>query len=245
MNISYFLIKQMMEDKCIRELAVLIKLKSIYGSGCVHNYSPYKLSKSCDLSRNTVKKYIDFYLMLGYARMEGKDLVFVDFKKIDKSYKHGFLKIDPKLTVKKICLLLYRQKIKNNSNEFDYLQKVHIDSTDPSGANALNDLKKAKKALIKLNRNASNLPSAEENYSVSIKSLAKQFKCSVGKAQGIVNSLCEENLLKRIRNYKRGSWLGYREKTNPNFSTSFSKYNSGAWISNGIMFKRLANTYVL
>lgn len=234
-----------MADKCIRELAVLIKLKSIYSSGCVHNYSPYKLSKSCDLSRNTIKKYVDFYLSLGYARMEGDSLVFTDFKKIDKSYKHGFLKIDVTLPLKKIQLLLYRERIQNNSSEFNYLKKVQKDSTDPKGPNALSNHKKALKALIKLNRKVCNLPSAEENYSVSIKTLAKQFKCSVGKAQGIVNSLCEVNLLKRITNYEKGSWLSYKEMKDKSFIKKLSIHNAGCWISNGIMFKRLPNIYVL
>ncbi|WP_298845709.1 hypothetical protein [uncultured Clostridium sp.] len=245
MNISYFLIKQMIEDKCIRELAVLIKLKSIYSSGCVHDYSPYKLSKSCDLSRNTVKKYVDFYLSLGYARMEGTSLVFADFKKIDKSYKYGFLKIDTALSLKKIQLLLFRQKIENNQSEFNYLKTVRQDSTDPKGPNALRNHKKAIKALMKLNRKVTNLPSAEKNYSVSIKTLAKQFKCSVGKAQGIVNSLCEDGLLKRITNYSKGSWLSYRERKDKSFTKNLSINNAGCWISNGIMFKRLPNIYVL
>lgn len=235
----------MIEDKSIRNLAILIKLKSIYSSGCVHNYSPFKLAKSSNFSRNSIKKYVDWSITNGFARMEGNNLIFTDFKKLDKSYKHGFVKIDTSLSIQKIQLLLYRQKIQNNSNEFDYLKKVQIDSTNPSGQYALSNYKMANKAILKLNRNVNNLPSAKENYSVSIKGLAKQFKCSVGKAQGIVNSLCEENLLKRVSNYKRGSKLGYKEQRNVDFKRLLPIHNPGCWISNGFMFKRLPNIYIL
>jgi hypothetical protein len=244
MNISYFLIKQMNEDKCIRELAVLIKLKSIYVSGCVHNYSPYKLSKDCDLSRNTIKKYVNFYLELGYARMEGNNLIFTNFIKIESKYKHATISVSPKLPIKKITDLLYREVLCDKYRKFNYIKKVKEDSINPMGKNALIKLKRAKKAIRSLSSPNASLPNASANYTVSIKKIAQHFKCSVGKAQGIVNSLCEDNLLKRTTNYRvirrqsRGNTLhsqcikGVLENTKASF------------YSGGTIFQRKTNSYV-
>lgn len=234
----------MLEDKCIRELAVLIKLKSIYVSGCVHNYSPYKLSKDCDFSSNTVKKYVNFYLELGYARMDGNNLVFNKFTKIEEKYKHARVFINPGLSVKKISDLLHREILCDKYRKFNYKKKVKEDSTNPMGKGALNKLKKAKKALRNLDCADTSLPNASANYTISIKKIAEHFNCSVGKAQGIVNSLCEDNLLKRIKNYRlvhkrtRGNKL-HKQQIKGILETTKASFYSG-----GNIFQCETNSYV-
>jgi hypothetical protein len=224
MNVSYFLIKQMMEDKCIRELAILIKLKSIYVSGCVHNYSPYKLSKDCDFSSNTVKKYVNFYLELGYARMDGDNLVFNKFTKIEDKYKHARVNINPELPIKKIS--------------------VKEDSTNPMGKGALKKLKKAKKVIRNLESANTSLPNASANYTVSIKKIAEHFNCSVGKAQGIVNSLCEDNLLKRTKNYRIIHQRSRSNKLHNQQIKGILENTQASFYSGGNIFQRKTNSYV-
>lgn len=245
MNISYFLIQQMIEDKNIRELCVLIKLKSIYVSGCVHNYSPFKLSKSCSMSRNTVKKYVNFYLNNGYARMEGKNLVFTKLSKIESKYEHACAKIDVTLSIKKIQALLHREIILDKVRKFNYLKQVKKDSTN-SKERTYEEFKRGVKSLKKLSpKNANNLPNALDNYSVSIKTLSKQFKCSVGKTQGIINSLCEDNLLKRITNYRIMHQESKSNKMNRHFIKERLSMTKGSWYNGNMMFQRLTNKYVL
>jgi len=244
MNISYFLIKQMMEDKCIRELAVLIKLKSIYVSGCVHNYSPYKLSKDCDFSSNTVKKYVNFYLELGYARMDGDNLVFNKFTKIEDKYKHARVNINPELPIKKISDLLHREILCDKYRKFNYKKKVKEDSTNPMGKGALIKLKRAKKVIRNLESANASLPNASANYTVSIKKIAEHFNCSVGKAQGIVNSLCEDNLLKRTKNYRIIHQRSRSNKLHNQQIKGILENTQASFYSGGSIFQRKTNSYV-
>ena len=76
MNINQLLIKDLIEMNKQRYLAVFIKFKSIYSSGCVHNYNPSKFSSVTKLSRNSVKKYVDYFIYNGWARMDGNNLIF-------------------------------------------------------------------------------------------------------------------------------------------------------------------------
>jgi cell division protein YceG involved in septum cleavage len=233
-----------MEDKCIRELAVLIKLKSIYVSGCVHNYSPYKLSKESDLSRNTIKKYVNFYLELGYARMDGNNLVFNKFTKIEDKYKHATVNINPELSIKKISDLLHREILCDKYRKFNYIKKVKEDSSNPMGKDALKKLKKAKKAIRNLSNVNTSLPNASANYSVSIKKIAEHFNCSVGKAQGIVNSLCEDNLLKRTKNYIVIHKRTRSDKLHNQQIKGILENTKASFYSGGSIFQRKTNSYV-
>jgi hypothetical protein len=234
----------MIEDKNIRELAVLIKLKSIYVSGCVHNYSPFKLSKSANLSRNTVKKYIDFYLKNGYARMEDNNLIFTSLSKIEKKYQHACAKIDVTLPLKKIQSLLHREIILDKVRKFNYLKQAKKDSTN-SKTRTYQEFKRGVKTLKKLGRKVDSLPNALDSYSVSIKKLSQHFNCSVGKTQGIINSLCEDNLIKRITNYR----IIYQESKSNQMNKHFIREKlskvKGSWYNGSMMFQRLTNKYVL
>lgn len=244
MNISYFLIKQMIEDKNIRELAFLIKLKSLYVSGCVHNYSPFKLSKDSGISRNSVKKYVDFYLKNGYARIECDNLIFTKFTKIEGKYKHGTIFISAELSIKKIIALLHKEILCDKVRKFTYLQRTKKDSINPMGKGTLNKLKKAKKSLRNLGTDASKLPNALAKYTVSIKTIAKHLNCSVGKAQGIINTLCEGNLIKRITNYTILAQDSFSKKMNKNFKRELLSNNQGSWSTGSMIFKRKTNSYV-
>lgn len=233
-----------MEDKCIRELAVLIKLKSIYVSGCVHNYSPYKLAKESDLSRNTIKKYVNFYLELGYARMDGNNLIFTKFTKIEDKYKHARVNINPELQLKKISDLLHREILCDKYRKFNYKKKVKEDSTNPMGKGALIKLKKAKKAIKNLDNTNASLPNASANYTVSIKKISEHFNCSVGKAQSIVNSLCEDGLLKRTRNYRIIHLRSRSNKLHTQHIKGILENTQASFYSGGSIFQRKTNSYV-
>lgn len=232
----------MVEDKCLRELAVLIKLKSIYGSGCVHNYTPTKLAKSSHLSRNSIKKYVDFYLSLGYARMEGKHLIFTNFKKVYKSYKYSTIDIDSELPIKKIMNLFARDILADKLNKFNHKKIIKVDLNPKTRKGALKAYKKAVKAFNKLKPSQQKLPSATANYSVSIKKIAEHFNCSVGKAQGIVDSLCEDNLLIKTKKYLKNR-LNSTESVSRKFETHLKRVTPGAWVDNGFMFRNLPNSY--
>lgn len=171
--------------------------------------------------------------------MEGNDLIFNKFSNIDKKFKHALLKVDVSLPIKKIELQFNRQILLDQYNRFQWLKRVNIDSTSP---NNVRDYKSSLKKLKKLNPNR-NLPSATDTYSTSIKTISKHLNCSTGKAQGIINSLCEENLIKRIANYRKGKALRIKERTE-SFKNSFKKVNPECWINNGFMFHRLSNIYV-
>lgn len=196
MNINQLLIRDLIEINKQRYLAVFIKFKSIYSSGCVHNYSPYKFSSVTKLSRNSVKKYIDYFLSNGWCRMEGHNLIFNKFRKFDENRKRLMCVVSPKKSIKEIELLLYREVLRLKQSQFDFLKRVKCDLTNPTGIDVY---KKALKIKKKYTLNSEKLPGAQEKYKVSIKRIAKSFNCSVGKAMGIIDKLCEKNKIKRFR----------------------------------------------
>lgn len=232
MNISYYLIKEFIEAKKLRYLTILIKLKSIYSSGCVHNYSPSKLAKSSHLSRNSVKKYIQWYLDNKYARIDGNNLIFNKFTSLQKKYSRCLLKVDYSLSVKKIEVYLNKEIILDKVRKFKYKQKISQDLKSRERYSAAKKFSKLKGKRI--------LPSADANYSVSIKRLSKHFNCSVGKAQRIVNSLCEENVMKRIRTY-----IPIIHKETYNFKKRVDLITKrGCWLEGSVMLQRKKNVYI-
>jgi len=196
MNINQLLIKDLIEMNKQRYLAVFIKFKGIYSSGCVHNYSPYKFSLKAKLSRNSVKKYVDYFIANGWARMDGPHLIFNKFRSFDENKKILLCEISYKKTIKEIELLLYREVLRLKQSQFNFLKQVKRDLINPTGTNVL---KKAKKLEKRYTLDSEKLPGARDKYKVSMKKIAKHFKCSVGKASGIIDRLCEKNKIKRFR----------------------------------------------
>lgn len=133
----------------------------------------------------------------------------------------------------------------DKARKFNYLKSVKEDSTNPMGADALNKLHRAKEALKDLNlMDAASLPNASANYSVSIKGIAKQLNCSVGKAQGIVNSLCEDKLLKRITNCIIIASKSRSRHLHKHNIKGMLESKQNRWYSGGIVFQRKMNSYV-
>lgn len=196
MNINQLLIKDLIEVNKQRYLAVFIKFKGIYGSGCVHNYSPYKFSSVTKLSRNSVKKYVDYFITNGWARMEGTNLIFNKFRSFDTNKKRVLCEVSYKKSIKEIELLLYREVLRLKQSQFNFLKRVKCDLKNPIGVNVL---KQAKKFEKRYTLNSDKLPGARDKYKVSMKVIAKHFKCSVGKVSGIIDKLCEKNQIKRFR----------------------------------------------
>jgi hypothetical protein len=196
MNINQLLIRDLIEMNKQRYLAVFIKFKSIYSSGCVHNYNPSKFSSVTKLSRNSVKKYIDYFLENKWCRMEGNNLIFNKFRTFDENKKRLMCVISFKKSIKEIEILLYREVLRLKQSQFNFLKRVKRDLQNPTGIDVY---KKALKLKRKYTLNSENLPGAQEKYKVSIKKIAESFNCSVGKAMGIIDRLCERNQIKRFR----------------------------------------------
>lgn len=196
MNINQLLIKELIEINKVRHLAVFISFKCIYGSGCVHNYSPSKFSHVTKLSRNSVKKYIDYFLENGWCRMEGNNLIFNKFKSIDGNKLNLKVKINAKKTIKEIELLLYRELLRLKESQFNFNKQLLRDLKNPTG---LAQLKKARAYCRKKGVNSEKLPSAPGMFKLSMIKIAKMFNCSVGKASGIIDELCLKKMIQKFR----------------------------------------------
>lgn len=196
MNINQLLIKDLIEMNKQRYLAVFIKFKSIYSSGCVHNYNPSKFSSVTKLSRNSVKKYVDYFIANGWARMDGNNLIFNKFRSFDENKKRLMCVIGFKKSIKEIEILLYREVLRLKQSQFNFLKRVKCDLQNPTGIDVY---KRALNTQKKYTLNSENLPGAQEKYKVSIKKIAESFNCSVGKAMGVIDKLCEKNQIKRFR----------------------------------------------
>jgi response regulator of citrate/malate metabolism len=65
----------------------LVAIKKMHVNSKVYNYSESKISKQSGLSRTATKKYIKFFIDNGWAKIKGKDLVFISTNKL--KYKYG------------------------------------------------------------------------------------------------------------------------------------------------------------
>lgn len=153
MNTSVNLIKLFIDSNILRQYAVYLQLKHLHSNGCLYKYNVNKLSQKSGLSRNSIKKYVDFFLVNDWCKMHGKNLVFISLTNLRLKYgvrlKHS-IKIEGG-PVKTILTNLRYELLKQKNRQFNYLKGVSNDLNNPSGKNALRDHKKAIKLSHKYN----------------------------------------------------------------------------------------------
>lgn len=134
----------------IRNYAVFLKLKHLHVNSRVYDYSPYKLSKQSGLSRNSIRKYMEFFLDNGWVKNEGNDIIFISTDKLKKLYdiklRHD-LKIKKELSITALVNTLRYEILKHKQKQFNYIKSTVNNLINPTGRNALTKHKRAKKML--------------------------------------------------------------------------------------------------
>ncbi len=147
MKTNIRLIQLFTNNDILRQYAVWLKLKRVHSNGRVYDYTTYKFSKQSGMSRNSIKKYIQFFIDNGWAKIEGKDLQFVSHDKLKKVYgiklKHN-IKIKNQNITKIVNSLRY-ELLKLKQSQFKYLKQIRKDQFNPLRKGALARHKKADK----------------------------------------------------------------------------------------------------
>lgn len=254
-------IYSLIEEDSIKEYAAFLKLKHIYVNGCVYNYSPFAFCKITGLSRNTIKKYVDFFLKEGWCRMHGKNLIFHKLEKIkeDKGINTVdavILKINAKKdTLKSIQTKIYHAALKAKQDAYLFLLGKTRDKLIPSGKNCKLKYKKATRFFnnhptiqpVKLPVcENGKLPAKKfkelSKFKISIKKIAEHLKISTTSAYRYLQSMKKSKILKIFKTHFLGRVLlhvNYKM-----FDTMMANHiGKNQFIANGALYTVECNKY--
>jgi hypothetical protein len=194
MKTNIKLIELMVSNGLDRHYAVFLKLKHIHINSRVYNYSPYKFSQQSGLSRNSIKKHVDFFITEGWARIEGKDLVLISTEKLKAKYsiklKHN-IKVN-KGSVTEIVNNLRYQLFILKQNQFKRLKRLKEYRDNPKG-----------KGAVKMYRNATKqLQSYKGEFSENLKISTNKLGLIINKSGSTAHRLIKESKAKVIKGKK-------------------------------------------
>jgi hypothetical protein len=150
----------------------------------VYNYSESKISKQSGLSRTAVKKYIDFYISNGWAKIKGKDLVFISTNKLKYKYgigQHGNISLPFKSKIIELVKILRYELFKNKQRKFIYLKTLRNNLTNPTN---LLEYKRAKSKLKSKN--------TEGEVSTGLKISTRKLGIVINKSASTASRLIKE-----------------------------------------------------
>lgn len=200
MNLNNSFISSLsIDDK--RAFALLLKIKAKYSNSRVFDYSISSLSKSINVSRYSVQKYVDTIISNGWGYITNNDqLVMVSFKKIFKgaTFKEYSVDIYPNDTINEIVDKINFIILKRNISQQDYVKTFkgyeHYSSIDCNKKKlSLKDYKKLKRVR---KNNPSLLRGVFVDFNViGMRKLAKLLNCSLSSASSFIKRLVKDGLI--------------------------------------------------
>ena len=193
-NINTFLIEQMHDEGYLREVAVWMRLKNLYISGSIHNYSYRTLSVKSGISINVLKECLPFFKLKGWVREEYGHLIFNPMYSLDGFRKKALLIIKIKVhesykdILKKLKLLL----LKIVHNRFEHIKKVIHDCKN---SRSLKVLKAAKKAAYRIG--ITRPIGAEVKFSISNRKFGSILKRSKSTSSRLIGWGHKNGVLKK------------------------------------------------
>ncbi len=152
MRTNINLIQLFSDSNILREYAVYLKLKHLFKNGCIYNYNISLFAQKSNLSRNSIRRYIKFFIENKWCRMHKNNLTFISLPLLRSRYKvknHSTLKISPAGNTQRILTNLRYQLIKVKDTQFKFLKGSYKDLHNPTGNNKLAKYKKALKLKSK------------------------------------------------------------------------------------------------
>lgn len=212
----------------MRELAVFMKLKSLYKNSCVYGFSYRSLSFKSGVSINTLKKTIKSFLDKKWCRMHNGNLVFGKIKDVDDTDGRGVLvkfNLKKENDYKYILKVLRLSLVKACSDRFEYIKKISNDYIKPSN---LESYKVARKAFCE--GRLRKMISASECFSMSNRNIGSLFGRSKTTASLLMKFGVENKMLDVFSNYKE-------MKISPDYAVE----TNGHWIFKGKVYQRKSN----
>lgn len=238
-NANIKLIQFFCDNNLLRKYAVWIKLKSIHINSTYYNFTYSGIANKCNISRNTAKKYLEFFVNEGWAKSINGNITFIGQPKLKALY-NVTLKHNDEIggnTIQEIVNNLRFQLIKHKYNQYSFKKQVYSDLIDPKGKGALKRYKKAQKLINRGAISLNTLPGEKnENFKMSFKTIAKNINMSSATAFKLFRGKEKENKLTIIRQRAKSSGDAYK------INIPFLKSNQ--FIYNGFIYNALCNKYV-
>lgn len=212
----------------MRELAVFIKLKSLYKNSCVYGFSYRSLSFKSGVSINTLKKTIKSFLDKKWCHMHNGNLVFGKIKDVDDSGVPGVLvkfNLKKENDYKYILKVLRLSLVKACSDRFDYVKSIIRDYKNPKN---LDVHKKALKAVK--NWGTIKLISESEKFCMSNRNIGSLF----GRSKTTASLLMKFG----VKNGFAGLYKNYEQVK---MSSHYAEESKGYLIVGDKVFKRKSN----
>lgn len=208
------LIQALTQENLLPEYAVWRQIKGLYVSSRIHDYTILGLHKKSGITRNRIRKYINFFLENGWAYMDNGSLVLISLKKLKKKFgieplrtKRGhYLKSNIKLSIsrnhKEDVLNLQLEIMRDKQRKFNFVKQKKDDLIEPRGLGALQRHQAAKKYFkgVPAERLASTLSAVPEYYTTSTASIARIWNVSSSTASRRIKKL-EKMKKVRVKRY--------------------------------------------
>ena len=207
MNVNAYQIEYHISQKELKEYAAFCYFKYLFRNGCIYNYNSNKLATKCKYSPAFIRKNVKKFLDKGWCRMHSGNLIFNKSSHFNgtesqiKLYDEANIK---KCSIKEILEYFYLQIIKLHDSKLSRLKKLKSDlkskkakvrSRAENYADSINKRTEAERAK---------LPNETTRLILTNSKLARIFKCSTGKASGIIKSLELDEFIKVHRETKKG-----------------------------------------
>jgi predicted transcriptional regulator len=196
MRINNDIIKAILQAKdhtLLRRYAVWLKLKYTYVRGKIYNFSLSKISSLLGISRQAVKKYINFFLDNNWCRQVGNHLYFIsneEFKQFYNIESKYAICVNKDLSVKEIVQELRYSALKIKQAQFNFAKGILDNLANPINNKVYQSAKrKSKKLRIKISDAVSDI---QDNLKLSYKALSNLVGASKSTAKRLVDTKVQE-----------------------------------------------------
>lgn len=178
------------ENKSVKELAAFIHLKSLFESSCIHNYTQKSLAEKSGLTVGRVRKYMKFFLKIGWCYTKYGHVWFKKMGKIDTIKKKHTAKLELN-DFKTLYDDLLHLILKSKQNQFNRLKELRSDLRNPHPVIK----RRAERKVVKFGIRERSLPCAGDFLKMSMKTISKLLGLSVGSAANLIRRLKTKGLI--------------------------------------------------
>lgn len=168
----------------LKAFSAFLIMKSCFSNSCIYNYTQKGLAAKCGLTIGKVRKYVPFFIKMGWCRKHGKNLVFNKVKACHSVHKGLYIPFEVKRDIKAVfndlTLLIFRHK----QHGFERIRQIgrDIDNSQISEG----ERRRLNRVLDGLGLKTNNVPRGNDKMKLSIKSIADGIGVSVGSAHSLV-----------------------------------------------------------
>jgi len=188
MKTSIKLIQIFSDSNILRHYAVYLKLKAIHSNSVIYNYNISILSQKSGLSRNSIRKYIKFYLDNNWCTLNNNHLSFISLDKLRLKYGialQQLIKIPSNGNITTLLNNLRYELLKLKNRQFNFLKNKATDKIDPKGKGACQRYKSAKKFFDNNNYDPTDI-TREMFLKISLKKLGCIINLSATSTHNII-----------------------------------------------------------